>query len=103
MKPVSLSDPYRGPECCPVPVQGSPVYPTVYLSVKEGELDFPDSGVVTFRFRLSRESEDKKQGKCSYDLDLMEVLNIKADSKEKPEYEVESAGDALDKAMKGKK
>lgn len=106
MKPVSIADPYRTSEACPslTPVSKDTVhYPSVYLSVKQGELEFPDSGVVTFRYRLSREVEDKKLDKCSYDLELMEVLNIKSDSKEKPEYAVESAGEALDKALKGKK
>lgn len=105
MKPVSLGSSYGSLPCCgPVETSKDAVsYPFTSVEVPEGALEFPDSGTVTFRFRLSRETEDKKEGKCRYELELLEVVALKADPEGKEKFEPESSDDAVEKAFKGKR
>ena len=86
----------------PMPVSPGMSHPTVYLRLPEGALELPDSGKIVFAFRVSRETEDKREGQCCYDLDLTRVLGVEADASEedKEEMEVEDAGSALDRKFK---
>ena len=89
--------------CCAPEMKGEPSYPGVYLTFPEGT-DLPDSGEITFKFRIRRETEEKQGEKCcKYDLDLMSVTNVKADKTEVDDEENDSAAIRLDKAFKGKK
>lgn len=73
-------------------------YPTLYIS--DCPVEFPESGTMTVRFRLSRETEDHKNGKSSYDIDIMAITDIKADKgaeEDEPVSSYDKAGAALDK------
>lgn len=107
MKEIDLA--YKnGPECCaPTPCCGNskcePSYPGVYLTFPE-DSELPDSGEITFKFRIRRETEEKQGEKCcKYDLDLMSVVGVKGDKVEVDDEESDSAAIRIEKAFKGKK
>jgi len=89
--PVSM--PYAGPE----------YYPEFTVTQKEddGEYDLgdlPDTGELTIRYSMSRSSENKKTGICTYTFEVREIVSA-ADAKEKSpskNYGAD-AGSALDK------
>lgn len=84
-----------------------PYYPSAHIQVPEekGDLDMPEEGLVTFCYRLRRETTtNKPNGKtiCEYDLDLISLEGYKGKPDERPSKSDTSAGDALDKLMKEK-
>ena len=107
MKEIDLGHKYGdGPclaNCCTQPDRpAEPTYPGVYLTLPEGS-DLPDSGEITFKFRVCRETEEKRGSKeCKYDLELMSIIAVKADPDSK-EDEYENASERIEKAFRGKK
>lgn len=106
MKEIDLAhkDGCCGPvACCPPDAKPSePSYPGAYLTLPEGS-ELPDSGEITFRFRVRRETEEKTgDKKCTYDLDLMAIVGAKADKSE-DDGEDDNAAERIEKAFKGKK
>jgi hypothetical protein len=67
-------------------------FPCLHLELPEGT-EFPEEGVLTVKFRVSREVEDKRADSHCVDLDIVEIQDVKATKVEKDEY----AGDVLDK------
>ena len=88
---------------CSGPIMDSPSYPYTNLQVPENTLELSDSGTITFRYRVVQETEYKKEGRCRYELELREVLAVKADPEGKEKFEPESSDDAVEKAFKGKR
>lgn len=86
----------------PTPMHVSePSYPSTYIRVPEGSgLELPDSGEITFRFRVRRETDDKREGACTYDIDLLSVLGVKGDKSD--DGESDDAGERITKAFRGK-
>lgn len=86
--PVDLGIDYDSCGCC-VPVspgqkKGEKVYPTLHIdSLPEDALELPDEGTMTVKFRVSRETEDKKAGKCSYAIDILSVESVDGAAPEK--------------------
>lgn len=76
-------------------------YPSLYID-GEKELDLPDEGTMTIRFKKTNESASKsRDGKENYScgLDVLEISNVKG-SKPDNEDESESGEDALDRLKK---
>lgn len=88
--------------CCPCPATESKpdepkvYYPELYLSdlVPDG---LPDEGTITFKYRISRETEDHKNpenSSCAIEVISIESVTAKEGAK-KAKYD--EGGDALDK------
>lgn len=107
MKEVDLAykDSCCMPEPCCLPSPREPSYPGTYITVPEdSEMEIPDSGEITFKFRVRRETEEKTGEKCcKYDLDLMAITGVKGDPEEPDESESDSAAIRISAAFKGKK
>jgi len=71
-------------------------FPQIYLSDVE-DLDLPDEGSMTIKFKLRRESEDKKTGRCTYDVDVISIEDITASGAKRKTSEYGKRGDNLDK------
>lgn len=90
----------KSPEGCPCSVstqsdKDTTYYPSVYFSGPK-DLDLPDDGVMTVRFRKNSESSSRpREGKESYDcsVDVLEILSVKGESESKSE----NRGAELDK------
>lgn len=67
-------------------------YPSLYLSELPEGTELPESGEITLKFKLCRESEDYKNNKCSADIEVLAIVSVKGD-----EEESESAGSAFDR------
>lgn len=80
-----------------------PDYPTVHLEGYDN-LDLPESGSITFKYRQKRESTTKeKGGKVRYECTLTLTALTGVDGKSGPTPPAKSgseAGDALDKLAK---
>lgn len=77
-------------------------YPSTYITIPEGaKLEIPDSGEITFRFKVCRETDDKKDGTCRYEMDLTQIVGVKADPGS--EEDDDDAGERIAKAFAGKK
>lgn len=77
-------------------------YPSVHLSGPE-ELDLPEEGTITFKYKLRREASSKDgDGKHRYDcdLDLTKLVSATPEKDERPSRRDTSTEDALDKLMK---
>lgn len=104
MNPVDLGTPLSKPEPCCAPSYSldGKCYPSTYITIPEGaKLEIPDSGEITFRFRVCRETDDKKDGTCRYEMDLTQIVGVKADPGS--EEDDDSAGERISKAFAGKK
>jgi hypothetical protein len=87
MKPIKL-----GTEIEPLGVKDSPaeesaesaddqekemMYPNVFLEFdKDTDPELPKSGTITFKYRLAGMRERYKDGRCSYDLDLVSISDV---------------------------
>ncbi len=83
---------YGGSRLDAAPSAPEEYFPCLHLELPEGT-EFPEEGVLTVKFRVSREVEDKKADSHCVDLDIIEIQDVKATKVEKDEY----AGDVLDK------
>lgn len=78
-----------------------PEYPTAHLEFKSGEdTELPKDGTITFKYHLSNKSEGDKR--CSYTLDLKELVSVTGEKDNRPSKRDTSAEDALDKLAKEK-
>lgn len=76
-----------------------PAVPTVHLEFPEHEApELPDEGEITFRFRIARETEDKKARTCEYVLGLHEILDVKETIA--PDEKKETREDQIDRLRK---
>lgn len=104
MNPIDLGS-KGGPEiCCPNPPTTNPsvYYPSTYITLPESaDAELPESGEITFRFRVTRETEDRKDKTCRYEIDLEQILGVKPDPEKSDEDD--SASERINKAFAGKK
>lgn len=78
-----------------------PEYPTTHLEFKAGEgVEIPKDGTITFKFHLANKSEGDKR--CSYTIDLKELVSVTGEKDIRPSKRDTSAEDALDKLAKEK-
>lgn len=78
-----------------------PEYPTAHLEFKSGDdTELPKDGTITFKYHLSNKSEGDKR--CSYTLDLKELVSVTGEKDIRPSKRDTSAEDALDKLAKEK-
>jgi len=90
--PVNLGKAGPSDVCCaPKPLaEPETYYPSVHLD----NCELPETGTITFRYRTCRQMEDLKAETNWVDLDLLEIVSVKADKSAKSE---DYGGDALDK------
>lgn len=69
-------------------------YPSLFI--EDLATDIPDEGLMTVRYRKTRETEDLRKDKCSCDLEIIEIIDCKVDKSAKKTKEDDSE-DALDK------
>ncbi len=107
MKAISLEREY---ESYPEPMKSDVIpgsdFPRAYLSFDDDRIkDLPDSGTFTVKYRVverstrERAETENHEGKtcCSADIELLEITDIKGDTKEEP-----STAEVLKKAFKSK-
>ncbi len=105
MTAIKLGSDGPGNPSMPHTTDPEPYYPSVHITVPEDQLDMPDEGTVTFKYKLRRETTvNRPNGKtvCEYDLDLTELTKYKKAVDERPAKSDTSAGDALDKLAEEK-
>lgn len=73
-----------------------PSGPTVHFSTRGYELDFPEEGVMTVRFKMKRKEEMPQEERYECCLELVELLKVKSTEPEKPASGENEAGAALD-------
>ena len=59
--------------------------------------DAPEEGIMQIRYCISRSSEDNKSGRCTYTVEVREVISANADKVNAPSKKYDEAGEALDK------
>jgi hypothetical protein len=95
MKPIDLGSP--GP-CCPgnsvKTEEPEKYYPSLYIADYDGG-DLPEEGVLTVRFRKTRETKDLKREKTSCDLEILEILD--ANGHQYSSVQEDETGRALDR------
>jgi hypothetical protein len=99
LPPYGLNSVPRSPE------SAGPDYPTLHLEGKEGELEFPDEGVATFRYCVKSETTTKNPDgseKCTYTLEIKNLVSVKKIADERPSKRDTSTEDNLDRLMKEK-
>ena len=75
MKEISLGTKYDGPQCCPQTTSGEQVsYPGTYITVPAGT-EIPQSGIITFRYKLTGARTAEKMSKVSLDLELTDIVD----------------------------
>lgn len=89
MKPISLKIDTTNSLCgCCAPVGPSSAYfPTVNLEFPSSLApELPEEGLITFRFKVKRETENYEDSKCDYCLELRSIESVKEQaSPEEPE------------------
>jgi hypothetical protein len=82
-----------------------PDYPTLHLEGKEGELEFPDEGVATFRYCVKSETTTTNPDgskRCVYVLEIKSLSGVKKTADERPSKRDTSTEENLDRLMKEK-
>ena len=65
------------PCCSPSSSSSEKYYPSLYISdIPSGDLDLPDAGAMTIRYRMRSETENKKSDKCSYELEVLSIESV---------------------------
>ncbi len=60
--------------------------------------DAPEEGIMTIRYCISRSAEDNKTGRCTYTIEVKELIDAKnLPGSSAPTKSYNEAGDALDK------
>lgn len=95
--PIDLAMGYGSENSPPLMVkmpEPEPYYPGTRLEFK-GDYELPDEGEITFRYRVTRSTEEKKTDKCCEEIDFLEIVAVKElkDSSKDEDY----AGDTIDK------
>jgi hypothetical protein len=70
--------------------------PTVHICGKE-ELDFPDEGELTAKFKVVRREEETQHERYTLVLELTEVTKVRKTSVVAPARSLDESADALDK------
>jgi hypothetical protein len=78
------------------PVSGPSHGPTVHFSTKGYELDFPEEGEMTVKFKMKRKEEMPQEERYECCLELTEIVKIKSSEPEAPARGEGEAGPALD-------
>jgi len=82
---------------------GSEYYPEFTITQKAADEDYdlgdlPDTGELTIRYSMSRSSENKKTGICTYTFEVREIVSaVDAKGKSPSKNYGADAGSALDK------
>jgi len=73
-------------------------YPSFHYSGEE-ELDLPDEGEMTVRFRVVERTESERNGKktCSYTIEVQSIEDVEEENDDSPTKSYDEAGSALDK------
>lgn len=97
MNPIKLGRKVELGACCPCPVnpEDKVSFPCLYLN--DLKVKIPDSGIITFRYEVSSRRERPKDSEVSVDLDMLQIVDIKADPKVEEKL---SAAETLDKLAK---
>lgn len=75
MKEINLGTKYDGPTCCPATTSGEQMsYPGTYITLPAGTT-LPQSGTITFRYRLTGARTTDKMSKVSLDLELTDIVD----------------------------
>jgi hypothetical protein len=74
-------------------------FPTFRYSGKE--LDLPDEGEMTIRFKVVERTESERDGKktCSYTIEVQSIEDVEEESDDSPTKSYDEAGSALDKIV----
>lgn len=78
------------------PMKMEPHGPTVHFSTQGYELDFPEEGEMTVRFKMKRKEEMPQEERYECCLELVEILKIKSTEPEAPASGENEAGAAID-------
>lgn len=100
MKPINLGRKYDSPMCC-VPSEMTEKdkvhFPCAYLENVNAKI--PNSGTITFRFEVRSRNERPKDDKTSLDIELLQIVDVKEDTKAEAKL---SASETLDKLAAAK-
>lgn len=102
--PIDLTK-LNGDHARPIESVEGPRGPTIHISTHGYELEFPDEGVMTVRFKMRRKSEEPQTEDYECCIELVELLSVKGSGPEAPASsgsEAARAMDALRKEMEDK-
>ena len=86
-----------GEPCCMPSKDSDKVYYPEFNYSGDKELDLPDEGTMTIKFRVSRESEDKKEGRYHCTVEVISIENVEGGEEvEAPTKSGSESSDALD-------
>ncbi len=91
LKLGKMSPSYPSASLAPQMPEPEEYFPSLRLELPEGS-ELPDEGTMTIRYKINRETEDKKAGYCCVDLDVTEITAVKDETPKEDEY----AGNVLD-------
>ncbi len=75
MKEINLGTKYDGPQCCPSTTSGEQTsYPGTFITLPAGTT-LPQSGTITFRYRLTGARTAEKMSKVCLDLELTDITD----------------------------
>lgn len=75
MKEINLGTKYDGPTCCPsAEAEERLSYPGTYITLPAGTV-LPQSGTITFRYRLTGARTTDKMSKVCLDLELTDITD----------------------------
>lgn len=99
MPMIDLGKEMDGPCCGPTepPKKGEKYYPTIYIDGVE-DVDLPEEGEATIKFKMVRNTKDMKKGTHELVLEIREIGNY--ESPENPGMHKDKRGDDLDKLAK---
>ena len=102
MKNIDLAMDYGGP-MEPMPMKAPEKHYPSFTYDGSTELDLPDSGVMTIRFKEIRREESSRNGveRYSCTVEVQQIISVKPDA-EPPAKTDKSASDALDELMAAK-
>lgn len=75
MKEINLGTKYDGLTCCPAPASEEQMsYPGTFITLPAGTT-LPQSGTITFRYRLTGARTAEKMSKVCLDLELTDITD----------------------------
>lgn len=78
------------------PSEPEPRGPEIHISTKGYELEFPEEGEMTVRFKMRRKEEMPQEERYECCLEITEILKVKSTEPEAPATSGSEAGDAMD-------
>jgi hypothetical protein len=85
------------PEVASTASENRKYFPSFHYSGKE--LDLPNEGEMTIRFKVTERTESDRHGKktCSYTLEVQSIEDVEEENDDSPTKSYDEAGSALDK------